>query len=60
LIVTWLAIRSNRFASSPAKIESKGVWTNWTFFPSLAPTAWTTSMSYPVSLPSLPWKLNGL
>jgi hypothetical protein len=28
--------------------------------PSLAPTAWTTSMSYPVSLPSLPWKLNGL
>ena len=28
--------------------------------PSLAPTAWTTSMSYPESLPSLPWKLNGL
>ena len=43
--VIWFAIRSNRLASRPAKMASKGVWTNSTCLPSLAATACTTSMS---------------
>ena len=44
-IVTSLATMSNRLASSAAKMESHGVWTNSTFFPSLSPTAVATSTS---------------
>src|SRR5690606_12222638 len=45
LIATWLATRSNRPDSSPAKIASHGVCTNSTCLPSFSPTARAISTS---------------
>ena len=49
LIVTSLATTSKRLASSAANIASHGVSTNSTLTPSLSPTAFATSTSYPTS-----------